>query len=232
MVLAWGGDGTINEVASGIAFSDVWLGIVPGGSGNGLARELGVPLDPARALELAATGHTRVIDAGQIDEALFFNVAGIGLDAEIARRIAEPGSRRGLAGYVQTTLATLVRYRSECLTIQASGASTRRRVLFVAVANSRQYGNGARIAPAARLDDGRLDLVVVEAQSAWRLMARLPAFFGGTLTAGAGLHMSQVDEAVISGDGPLCFHVDGEPYLGDDDVHVRARPRALRIRTP
>src|SRR5687768_2366237 len=88
IVAAWGGDGTINEVAGALVYSDSCLAIVPGGSGNGLARELGIPLDAFAALEAAATGARRVIDAGQVDDAWFFNVAGVGLDAQIAAHIA------------------------------------------------------------------------------------------------------------------------------------------------
>jgi YegS/Rv2252/BmrU family lipid kinase len=230
VVAAWGGDGTINEVASALVYSETSLAIVPGGSGNGLARELGVPLEPAAALELAATGSHRVIDAGQIDESWFFNVAGIGLDAQIARHIAMPGVRRGFSGYARITFRELPRYRARHYTIEHGETSTSYHALIIAVANSRQYGNGAQIAPAARLDDGHLDLVVVEAQPLWRLLARIPAFFNGSLTPGRGLHMTPVIEAMVRGTGPLGYHVDGEPYVGDDDLRIVVRPGALRVK--
>ena len=228
-VVAWGGDGTVNEVGSALAFSKVALGIVPGGSGNGLARDLGVPLDVASAVELAAAGQVRVIDAGQVDEALFFNVAGVGLDAAIAARLARPGARRGLRGYVYATFAELPYYEARPYLIQTASGIVERRAWFIAVANSRQYGSGAHIAPAARLDDGRLDLVVVEPQSLWRLLGQLPAFFRGTLRAGPGVHMSQVEQAVISSTGPIRYHVDGEPGVGGPSVRVTTRPGSLRV---
>ena len=229
LVAAWGGDGTINEVASALVYSETRLAIVPGGSGNGLARDLGVPLESPAALELAATGSRRLIDAGQIDESWFFNVAGVGLDAQIAQHIAMPGVRRGFSGYAKITFSELPRYRAQHYTIEHAGTSTTYRALIIAVANSRQYGNGAQIAPKARLDDGHLDLVVVEAQPLWRLLAQIPAFFNGSLVPGRGLHMTPVVDAVVRGNGPLRYHVDGEPNVGDDDLQVSTRPRALYV---
>ncbi|MCC7240497.1 MAG: diacylglycerol kinase family lipid kinase [Acidobacteria bacterium] len=228
-VVAWGGDGTLNEVGSALAFSKVPMAIVPGGSGNGLARDLGIPLDARPALELAATGGVRVIDAGQIDQNLFFNVAGVGLDAAIAERLASPHACRGLPGYVQATLAELLRYQACSYVIVTASGRMERRAWFIAVANSPQYGNGAQIAPAARVDDGRLDLVVVEPQPLGRLLRRVPAFFRGSLAPAEGLHMAQVDEATIMSEAAIRYHVDGEPRLGGSAIHVRVRPRALHV---
>jgi len=232
LVAAWGGDGTINEVASALVFSETCLAIVPGGSGNGLARDLGVPLESTAALELAATGSRKLIDAGQIDASWFFNVAGIGLDARIAEHMARPGARRGLSGYARITFAELPRYRAQQYTIEHNGRSVSYRALIIAVANSRQYGNGAQIAPAARLDDGHLDLVVVESQPLWRLLVQIPAFFNGRLRPGRGLHMTPVVDAVVRGTGPLGYHVDGEPNVGDHELRVTTRPRALYVKAP
>jgi diacylglycerol kinase (ATP) len=232
LVAAWGGDGTINEVASALVYSNTRLAIVPGGSGNGLARDLGVPLESRAALELATTGLHRSIDAGQIDESWFFNVAGVGLDAQIAAHIARPGVRRGFSGYAKITTWELPRYRAQYYTVEHGGTSITYRALIIAVANSRQYGNGAQIAPAARLDDGHLDLVVVEAQPLWRLLSRIPAFFSGTLSSGRGIHMTPVIDAVVRGAGPLGYHVDGEPHTGTSALRVFTRARALSVVAP
>jgi diacylglycerol kinase (ATP) len=231
-VVAWGGDGTINEVAGALAFSEVVLGIVPGGSGNGLARDLGIPLDPGGALDVAATGQPRRIDGGQIDTALFFNVAGVGLDALIAQHIAQPRAQRGLAGYARLTLLELPRYRAERYGLEYDGRSEARDALFIAFANSRQYGNNARIAPAARLDDGELDLVVVEPQPLWRLVARMPDLFRGRLQAGTGVVMRTVTSVRVSSPAPLRYHADGEPGIGGPSIEVRVHAGALWVMTP
>jgi diacylglycerol kinase (ATP) len=232
IVVAWGGDGTINEVAGGIAFSDVALGIVPGGSGNGLARDLGIPLDAGHALEAVASGTVRRIDGGRIDTALFFNVAGIGLDALIATHIARPDARRGLSGYARVTFGELPRYRAQHYDVECEGRSHSHRALFIAVANSRQYGHGAQIAPAARLDDGRLDLVVVEAQPLWRILKRIPELFRGTLAPGTGLTMQSMTLARIRAQQAIAYHADGEPGLAGPTVEVRVHPAALAVIVP
>jgi YegS/Rv2252/BmrU family lipid kinase len=232
LVVAWGGDGTINEVASALAFTSVALGIVPGGSGNGLARELGIPRDPAGALGVAAGARRRTIDAGEVDGRLFFNAAGIGLDAAIAAHMAVPGAQRGFSGYVRLALRDGLRYRARHYVVTHDGQAVRHHALFMAFANSRQYGNDAHIAPRARLDDGLLDLVVVENQPVWRLLGQTRALFRGTLQPGPRLRMTTFTELAVAGAAPLAFHVDGEPGVGGVEVVVRARPRALVVACP
>lgn len=231
LVVAWGGDGTINEVASALAFGTTPLAIVPAGSGNGLSRELAIPAAPDAALTLAARGRDRVIDAGEINGELFFNIAGVGLDAEIAAEFARyPAHRRGLPGYVRLTARALLRARGRTCTLQVEGERLERRALIVAIANSRQYGNGAIIAPAARPDDGRLEMVVVEEQPLWRIVRRVPSLFRGTLRESRGVVMRSFGEAVICGPRELPFHVDGEPRAAAAHLSVRVRPGALIVR--
>jgi YegS/Rv2252/BmrU family lipid kinase len=232
LVVAWGGDGTVNGAASALAGSNVPLAIIPGGSGNGLARDLGLPRDPGAAFGVAAARETRTIDAGDLNGSLFFNVAGIGLDACIARRMAAPGARRGLLGYAMATLHELPGYAAQDYTITIpaeSGAPLETHALFIALANSRQYGSGAQIAPLASLDDGVLDIVVVKPQSAFRIAARLPGFFRGTLAEDATLLMRTASHAEITAAAPICFHVDGEPREAAATLVLRTRPRTLRV---
>ena len=236
LAVAWGGDGTVNGVAAALTGSSVALGIVPAGSGNGLARDLRLPSDPAAALTIAATGETRTIDAGEVDGSLFFNVAGVGLDAHIAARLAVSGARRGMRGYVAATLAELKQYTPVTYTVSVPSSGGRgperieRRALFVAFANSRQYGNGALIAPRARLDDGEIDLVVVEGLRPARLAARVPALFLGRLRDGAGVVMRRSAGLTISAEQPMLFHVDGEPRMGGVTLSVRTLASVLRVR--
>ncbi len=233
LVAAWGGDGTVNGVGAALAGSPVAMAIIPGGSGNGLARDLGVPLDAASAFEVAATGTTRVIDAGELDGSLFFNVAGIGLDASIANRMALPGARRGLAGYVIATLSELPAYRARDYAItfpESEAAPIASPALFVALANSRQYGNGAQIAPHALLDDGQIDIVLVRPLSLMGVALRIPAFFNGTLKADESVLMRTAAQAAISSDRDIWFHVDGEPRRGSKTILLRTRQRTLVVR--
>ena len=179
-VVAWGGDGTVNEVAAALAFRDATLVVVPGGSGNGLARELRIPFDPGRAFAVAFEGRACCIDAGELDGRLFFNVAGIGLDARVAHRFAAGGlARRGFGRYLTVTAQELFTYKPDYHTVVTDGTALHVRAMLIAVANARQYGNGAVIAPAARVDDGKLDVVIVAARSPLAALAQVPRLFKG-----------------------------------------------------
>ncbi len=236
LVVAWGGDGTVNGAGAALAGSRTPLGIIGGGSGNGLARDLGLPLDPAAAFDVAATGATRAIDAGELNGSLFFNVAGIGLDACIACRLASSNARRGLLGYVMATLSEMASYTPcQYSIVMSDGASNgvppiHTSALFIALANSRQYGNGAQIAPLARLDDGALDMVVVKPQSSWRIVSRVPSFFLGTLREDDTVLMRTASHIDITSNQPIRFHVDGEPRDSATSLSMRTRPRSLLIR--
>ncbi len=230
-VVAWGGDGTVNEVASALMRRDAVLGIVPAGSGNGLARELGISLRPEEAIDTALRGGDRVIDVGELAGRPFVNLAGVGLPAAVADLFARLAGR-GLAGYVLATARELLRYRSERYAVATRERTLEQPALFIELANGRQYGNGAVVAPHARLDDGRLDLVSVDpigpARAAWGLWR----LFNGTIDRHAYVHCSRVDRVTISADRPLRFHVDGEPVQGGCCLSATVHPAALRVRVP
>jgi diacylglycerol kinase (ATP) len=218
-VVAWGGDGTINEVASALAFQETALGIVP--------------LDARAAFEVAVSGGQRRLDAGMLDGRYFFNVAGLGLDGRVAQRFADIGrDRRGLRRYVQAATREVLRSDPADVTITRDGATTTAHALIVAFANTRQYGNGAFIAPSAVPDDGVLDLVVVDTRPLWRLVAGVPALFTGTLAGQPGVRMERFTDVRVSGTRPLSCHVDGEPHVVDGPLSVRVCPAALRVRVP
>jgi YegS/Rv2252/BmrU family lipid kinase len=240
LVIAWGGDGTVNGVASGAAESGVAFAIVPGGSGNGLARDLSIPFNPSAALAIAAGTRTRAIDAGDLHGSLFFNVAGIGFDARIADRLAAPGARRGLLGYLIATVSELRSYQPGKYSIRhafdVEGKAHMADIidhpaLFIALANSRQYGSGAQIAPAALLDDGMIEIVVVEPQSGMRIMRQVPAFFRGTLCEGPGVLMRSAASMEVTCTHPIRFHVDGEPRVGPTSIALKTKRGALLVKT-
>ena len=239
VVTVWGGDGTVNGAAAGVAGTGIPLAIIPGGSGNGLARDLTIPFDAAQAFEVAATGKVRAIDAGDLHGSLFFNVAGIGFDARIAGRLATEGHRRGLMGYVLATVAELRSYESCAYSLSnvhdaegkaLTGDITDRPALFIALANSRQYGSGAQIAPKALLDDGLMEVVIVEPQSGMQIARQIPAFFGGRLQEGPGIVMRSAASMEISCAQPISFHVDGEPRTGPNRITLYTRRGALLVK--
>ncbi len=230
-IVAWGGDGTVNEVASALLHREAVLGIVPAGSGNGLARELGISRRPEEAIATALRGRDRIIDVGELAGRPFVNLAGVGLPASVADVFARLAGR-GPAGYVRATARELIGYRSRRYTLVTGERTIERAALLVEVANGRQYGNGALIAPHARLDDGLLDLVSVDpigpARAAWGLWR----LFDGTVDRHPYVHCSRVDEVTISADGPLRFHLDGEAVQGGCSLSATIHPKALRVRVP
>ena len=232
-LVAWGGDGTLNEVASVVAFKPASLAVIPSGSGNGLARELGIPFEPKEAFEIALGGTTRLMDCGELDGRLFFNIAGIGLDAHVAHQFAAHGLvRRGFARYLEITARELFRYDPDEHTIVADGASIRTRALIVVIANSRQYGNGALIAPHARVDDGRLDVVIVAHRSPWRALIQVPRLFRGQIDRVPGVTMTTACEIEVTSSHAVLYHVDGEPFVGAASLTARVHPGALRVQAP
>jgi YegS/Rv2252/BmrU family lipid kinase len=230
LVLAWGGDGTINEVACALAYHDVPLGIVPAGSGNGLARELGVALRADVAIAEALSAEPRRIDIGDLDGRLFVNIAGIGFDAHVAAEFNDRANgRRGLASYLAITLRALQSYAPAEYRITAGEFGTVATALLVTVANSAQFGNGVRIAPGARVDDGQLDLVIVEETSRWRTISQMPRLLNGTIDRMAGCSIRRIERATIECDRPMMFHVDGEPVQGGTSLRARVHPGALLV---
>jgi YegS/Rv2252/BmrU family lipid kinase len=234
LVLAWGGDGTVNEVASTLLETGGTLGIVPVGSGNGLARDLRMPRQPALALTAAVTGSDRWIDAGAINGRVFFNVAGIGFDARVAHVFAHRAARtRGLASYVSVTCTELFGYQAAPCHIVADGVDLGvRHPLLVSVANTCQWGNGAQIAPCARPDDGVLDLVIVDARHAIRVLAQSWRLFTGAIAGMPGVTLHTVRAVTLTADVDLPLHADGEPMPPARSVDVHIRPHALRVRVP
>jgi diacylglycerol kinase (ATP) len=230
LVVAWGGDGTINEIARGLAYSQTSLGIIPGGSGNGLSRALNIPFDPSAALARAVSSPDRLMDAGELDDRMFFNVAGAGLDAHVAGRVATRVHHRGFIPYLLASSGDLLKFKPAHYAIDTDVGSFETMALIVAIANSTQYGFGARVAPQARIDDGLLDLVVIEDRRVLGNAWRVPSLFIGDLGRQPGVHVSKVRRATIRGRAPMLLHVDGEPIDAKSQVLARVHPGALRIR--
>jgi diacylglycerol kinase (ATP) len=232
LVLAWGGDGTINEVASALTFGDVPFGIVPAGSGNGLARELGISRRPELAISNALQAEPWRMDVGEINDRLFVNVAGLGIDAHIADRFNHPSnSTRGLLGYAKITARAVFTYEPANYRVvdDRSGQVVESRAVLVSIANSAQFGNNARIAPNARVDDGLLDIVVVTESSRLRTVLAIPKLFSGGVERVPGCSILKVSKATIESDRPMTIHADGEPVKGGTRLKIRIHPAALLI---
>jgi diacylglycerol kinase (ATP) len=234
VVLAWGGDGTINEIASRVIGTPAALAIIPAGSGNGFARDLGIPWDPDAAIDIAVRGRDRAVDAGEIDGRLFFNIAGIGIDAAIAQQFNAQGKlgRRGLGPYVRIGLRELFGYRGREYRVTLDGESLTSHALVIAFANGREYGNRIRLAPNARMDDGMLEALVVEDRPPLARLLAAGHLALGTADRATRVIRRSVASAVVETDGDILYHVDGEVGRAKDRVDVRIRPGVLKVRVP
>lgn len=231
LVIVWGGDGTLNEVGSALLRTSTVLGVVPSGSGNGLAAALDVPRDATAAVAAAFDGRTRSIDVGLMAGRPFFNIAGVGFDARVAKLFNQQAvGRRGGWPYVVIGVREGCRYCASDYDLQLDGGRRQVRALLIAFANGREYGMGACIAPDAQLDDGLLDAVIVEERSVlarfWH--ARHLAF--GTAHLAPNVKAQAVARAVVETKGPIEFHVDGEPGMAEDRIEVSILPGALKVR--
>jgi diacylglycerol kinase (ATP) len=232
-LIVWGGDGTVNEAGSVLMGSATTLGLVPAGSGNGLAGALGISRDPVTALADAFDAPARRIDAGVMAGRPFFNIAGVGFDARVATLFNQRAAgSRGAWPYIAIGVREGCRYCAVDYALTLDALSLRSRALLVAFANGREYGIGARIAPDARLDDGFLDAIVVEdpgniASRFWH--ARHLAT--GTPQLSRTVTLRRVTHAVIESPGEMEFHVDGEPATAHDRIEVSIVPGALSVRT-
>ncbi len=235
-VLAVGGDGTVNEVALGLLGTEVALGIVPAGSGNGLARALGIPRQTAAALAALEAAERRAMDVGLLNGRPFLNVAGAGFDAAVGRAFHErgkQGARRGFFGYVQLSLRELFAYRAPHVVVELAGGERHElRPFVLTFANGPQYGSSAVINPGALLDDGQLEIVAYEEGPRLRALAAASRLFLGGLERLAGYRRLRAARATITAATPLPLHVDGDPIASAPRLIVELRPRALRILVP
>jgi diacylglycerol kinase (ATP) len=235
LVLAVGGDGTANEVAQGLLGSPAALGIVPAGSGNGLARALRIPLRPEPALAALESGARRRMDVGFLNGRPFLNVAGVGFDAVVGHAFHErgrTGGRRGFFGYVRLSLVELRSYRAPRLTIEVAPARLDLAAFVVTFANGPQYGSGAVINPGGKLDDGRLEVVVFEDGPLWKTMAAASRMFLGGLESLRGYRRLSGPGATVTAEVPVPAHCDGDPAGAVERITVDLRPRALEIVVP
>ena len=231
LVIVWGGDGTVNEVGTGLMGTGTALGLIPAGSGNGLAAALSCSHDSSIAIDRAFDGQARDIDAGMLGTRPFFNIAGIGIDARIAARFntRERGAR-GRWPYVLIGIREGCRYISCDYELELDGVVWPVRALLIAFANGGEYGNGIKLCAHAELDDGLLDATVVEERSVLARFWHARHLAKGTPHRAPRVTARQIRRAVVRTSGPIEYHVDGEPGVADDVIEIGIRPRALRVK--
>lgn len=229
IIVAVGGDGTINEVASEIESSGKIMGIIPCGSGNGLARTLKIPLNNAKAIANLNHLKTRKIDVGVLNEKKkFFNMAGMGFDAHISALFAGQ-KKRGFSGYIKSTFKEIANYKPEEYLISIDGKAYKREAFMLSIANSSQYGNNAHVSPTALVDDGLIDLCIIKPFSLRIFPSLVYHLFMKTADKSKYVEIIKGKHILIqrSKDGPV--HLDGEPFDLGEQLLIEVKHLALEL---
>lgn len=229
-VIAVGGDGTINEVAQGLLHGTVPMGIIPRGSGNGLARHLGIPVHTPRAIDSLFQSSPLAMDTFTVNGKLSLNVSGIGFDGHIANLFSGQ-TKRGLAGYTKLTLKEFFTFPEFDFTVHINGQVLERKAFIIAIANSSQYGNNARIAPPASVCDGLLHFNILKKVPPYRLDF-IYAFFSGTVEQSSFCELLEAREITINTSKPIAFHIDGEPSGHNSQFNIALHPGTLPVLVP
>ncbi len=230
-IVAVGGDGTVNEVARALVNTKQIMAIVPKGSGNGLSRHLGIPLPFEKAVDNVFTGKVLRMDTFTINNKLSLNVSGIGFDGHVANLFGKDG-KRGLLGYAKLTLKEFLNFNAFSLAINIDGKALNTNSFVVAIANSSQYGNNARIAPLASVTDEQIHLSLLKKVPAQMSIPFMIKMFSGQVHHSAYCEIFSGKNISISTTIPQPFHVDGEPTGYDQEFDIKLLPHSLSILVP
>ena len=228
-VVAVGGDGSVNDVVNGIKDTGVTLGIIPCGSGNGLARSLKIPLQPWLAIRVLNQQHEQTIDTIVINDTyICANAAGCGYDAYIAR-LMQAAKTRGLAAYTNLILREYDRYKCSDYHLVVDGRDYYRSAWFIAVANSQQFGYNLAVAPKAKLDDGLIDISIIDKVPLDHVPITAPLAFTNHLDLSQHVEMFRTSEILIEGNADRWVNIDGEGINIGTTVHFVNHPKSLKV---
>ncbi|MBM6595000.1 lipid kinase [Microvirga pudoricolor] len=232
MVVVGGGDGTMNAAALGVIETGLPLGVLPLGTANDLARTLGIPFDLNQAVDVIVAGHTRRIDLGLVNDQPFFNVASLGLSAELAQKLTKDIKRRfGRFGYAMVAMKVLSQARPFSAVISSDTETARVKTLQIAVGNGRYYGGGNAVEKDAAIDDEHLDLYSLELQRAWKLAFMARSFRAGAHGAWREVRAVRAQEFDIRTRRPKPINADGE-IVTHTPAHFSIRPGAVTVFAP
>jgi YegS/Rv2252/BmrU family lipid kinase len=226
-IVAVGGDGTVNEVGTALIGSDALLGIIPVGSGNGLARHLNIPMNPTKAMEILKASVVTKIDTGKMNDRVFLNAAGVGLDAEVSKLFAS-SVQRGWIRYLKIILKLGRKQREFNATLNINKQTKKTRITMLTVANSTQYGNNAKIAPMADISDGKLDICILHNMNYLRSLSFLTALMSGRLKSGKYYDCEQSERLEFDSNEKWA-HVDGEPLEIKGNLVFQSIPKSLNV---
>lgn len=230
-IIAVGGDGTVNEIARSMIHTDATLGIIPMGSGNGLARELHIPMDPKKALEVISRGKETVIDCCRANDRAFFCTCGVGFDAAVSQKFAGE-KRRGSLTYMKNTIEEYLSYKPEVYDLLIDNCQVKEKAFLVACGNASQYGNNAYIAPHADIQDGQMDVTILSPFTPIDIPALAIQLFTKQIDKNSKIKTMKAHSLSIIRNHPGVMHLDGEPIMADSRVDISMIPHSLKVFTP
>ncbi len=231
IIVAVGGDGTINEIASKIIGQQKILGIIAFGSGNGLARALKIPMNVKKAIQVINALNVTTIDAATLNQKYFFNMAGIGFDAHISAAFVG-NKTRGLKGYLQMIFREIKSYHSETYMLTIDDVAYKREAFILSVANSSQYGNDVHISPKSTLTDGLLEICIVKPMVWYKLPMLAYQMLRSTTHRSKSVEIISGKHIRIQRERENSIHIDGEPFFMGKNVEIDILPAALNVITP
>jgi YegS/Rv2252/BmrU family lipid kinase len=229
--MAIGGDGTINEVASALCGSNTALGIIPCGSGNGLARHLGVPVNMEKAIQIINLDNVESLDYCTVNDHPFFCTCGVGFDAHVSEKFALSG-KRGPLTYIQNTLVEYLKYRPQKYHIEIDDEVISEEAFLIACGNASQYGNNAFIAPKASMHDGLIDVTVIHPFTPLDTAIMSFLLFTRHLDQDINITTYRVPELVIRRSKPGVMHIDGDPIMMQANLHIKCHKGGIKMLLP
>lgn len=228
IVVAVGGDGTVNEVARALVGTDTALGIIPCGSGNGLARHLHIPMNVRKAVEILNEGHMTLIDSMTVNGIPCFCTAGVGYDAYVSEKYAKEPTR-GLSTYVRKAVEGWFSYQPHQYIIETDNGTIHRTALAITCANANQWGNDFHVAPKASLTDGLIDVTIIHPIRLLNALKMPAQIFGYSFDKNPDVEALKTSRVDIHCSNPAPFHVDGEPQFACDCLTVNIWPESLMV---
>lgn len=228
IIIAVGGDGTINNVAQYVANTNKIFGVIPMGSGNGLARELAIPTNPEKALQLINQQKIKVIDTCKANNQFFINIAGVGFDAHIADLFSKAKSR-GFKTYTKITLREFANYKSKNYTLYYNDQQTNVNAFMVCICNGTQFGNNAYAAPKAIYNDGLFDIVIFNSFKIWQVPLIAYKLFKGDVSDLPFVQTFKTNQISITRSIKEVANIDGEAMLLEKDIHFKIFKQSLKV---
>ncbi len=230
-VITAGGDGTVNEVAKELINTNCIFGIIPFGSGNGLARDLNIPLDSSKAIKIIIDGNIRTIDYGEANGNIFFCTCGVGFDAFISDKFADE-KKRGPLSYVKNIVEGVIEFKSEEYKIIHDEGEIHEKAFLVTCANASQYGNEAYIAPDADMEDGKMNVSILKPLNPNEIPQTTFQLFTKNIDKNSKMISLLTSKLTIVREKSGVMHVDGEPLNSGKEINVSILPKGLKVFAP